>query len=832
MGSPKQKMVSGAISQEHSVTDHEMEYRPSSLQQRVLGRSISVLVAISYLVMSVSQSYAMEKTQDDGDIPLKLSGTAIRADQVFPIDSLENETRSDLSTPEKDKVSEEQKVEIEPAHSDVDRRSAELEAFDTLVHDTFKRREEVGFALNARRMATLACTSVKNTVVDSPAMLGNAGIWTAARVKKTLYGTDMPTDNTYFSYVTSYYADQDYYGNEKNSYAQALAALMIAVPLGVFALKGEIKAFGYKVFSALAKDPYFYEEFYYKHPDNPYYIRDKFMTAMTVYTAIMLPWFLLYQTSEFVKGLSPSREEKILTEHQGKYIEGLMGSYIVLSALSAGFFFGADYFVTAYAYKGTPNMSNEDLGVLPVMLGVSFALTMYNINKKSINKEVRDWSRWWYGDDAMVERDTMIGLVDTYQKKIKNMPTASAVKSTQVAVDDVESQTPIQTVDALNAELHEKSGLEITSVLMDGKLVKKRRTAGLNIADLASLQAQHQESSFMKGLNQTRQFVLKNWSLIVGAIFSAPVGYLSYESFLNSTQLVVANNFEALTVLENQQQARISYEIIKKYKEYNQAHPYEWLEQCLDPKNIRIQSNETYFVDDDGYYGTDFYNTTTYRLTFTSQKCKGIDPTDPWYAFPQDMLINDNNAIGESSWFSVWENGYAYIGGVPIAANNYEVADVPTITVSTQSKIFANVGAGFYATGIYAVSTFATSAILNQLGNMEWTTMNTALFPVAFLQGVVKSSPLVVATYLSVYDMENAFLKWGIVAMTATAASLSFVEDFIKVMKKMGGKLFGLCADANVREDVIDKTNVVKDIIHSMTPSAVKELYKKVSELS
>lgn len=832
MGFPKQKITAGAMNQGQQFCEQGLEYSDSSLFRSVFGRSVSAFVTVSYLMMTVGQTYAMDAKEEE-NIPVMLSGSHAALNQVFPLDNIADGTRSDISTPEKDKVTAEQGIEADASLRDLDRLSEELSAFDTLVREEFKRHEEVGFMLNARRMATLACTSVKNTLVDSPAMIGNAGIWTAARVKKTLYRTDMPSDSAYFSYVTSYYADQEYYGNEKDSYAQALATLMISVPLGVFALKGEIEAFGYKVFSALAKDPDNYEEFYYKHPDNPYYIRDRFMTAMTVYVAIMLPWFLIYQTSEFVKGLYPSREEKILAEHQGKFIEGLMESYIVLSALSAGFFFGADYFVTAYGFKGAAGTSNKDLNeelrILPPMLGLSLALTMYNINKKAIRKEARDWSRWWYGDDAALERETMMGLVDKYQEKIKKMPAVKVVKATQVAVEDVESQTPIQTVEALNAELQEKSGINVTSTLMDGKLVKKRRTAGLNIADLASLQAQHQESSFMKALNHTRQFVFKNWSLVVGAIFSAPAGYLSYESFLNSTQLVVANDFQAIYEQELQRQVRLQYVILQKYKGYNQAHPYEWLEQCLAPNNIRILSNETYFIDDDGYYGTDFYNTTTYRLTFTSRNCKGIVPDQGWVAFPKDMTINDYNAIGENSWFTYWENLYAYNGGIPIAANNYEVADVPATTISTKSKIFTNIGAGFYATGTYAVSALSISAILSQLGNMEWTALNTALFPVAFVQGLVKASPLVVETYLVVKDMENPVLKWGILAMTAVATSLSFVEDFIKVMKKMGGQLFGLCVDANVREDLLDKTNAVKDIIHSMTPSASKELYKKLA---
>lgn len=815
-----------------------------------LRRTTSLLVVISYLTMTMGQSFAMNQgtNHDDSEMfvtPKKQSLAAVvpytPADQTNDPDSplsvvqpfdIEGGNHFPISNETKDG---DNNKEINPPSSTDknENRSSELSpdltAFSTVIEEIFEK-DDTTFRVDAERTLYFTYSYTKDSIVDAPYTVANAAIWTAARAKKMVVGSEMPDESAYFKPTVDYNADQAYYGGKKDSYAKALAGILLAGALS-YSLKAEGKVFSYTGFDALAQDPYFYEKFYYEHPDDPYYIQNKFMTAIMAYTATLLPFYLLYQTTEFVKNLHQTQAQKQITENYGVYLEKMMGGFIVLSAMAAGFFITADYFVSAYKLKGTPQTTPEDLRVLPIMLGLSFVLTMYNMKKKTMGDQFRDWYRWYYGDKADAEREILLGLVDRYQEKVRKMPKEKSIKPTQIADEDREAQKkPVQTIDDLAQELPYLSGMDIFTKIIDGKLVKERRNAGVDTKQIEALQSiaakQQHELSFMELLNGTRQLAIKNWPLIVGAIFSAPVAYFSYKSFIESTQFIIAHNVEALDEIGLQEQGKIKYQIIEKYKGYNEKHPYEWLEQCLDPKNIQIVSNETYVVSDDAYYGTDFYNSTTYLLTFTSRKCKGVAPSDSWQAFPQDMNIS-RMAVGDGSWFSVWENTYAYKGGVPIAANNYQIAEMPITDISTVSKTVAKVGAGFYASGIYVLSTLGMTGMFSQLSTMEMTGLNMALFPSAFAQGLVKASPLIVETYMAMDSIENKFLFWTILTMISISTALTFVDDFIKVSKKIGKKVFSVCFDKNKHEDVSDQLITIKDMIRNMKSDLIKALYKK-----
>lgn len=806
---------------------------------------MSSAVILSYLSLSVGQSYAMDSNKVapfDGHEGLGASySTHKKSDpnSVVPCDEKGSPTSIagavDLDNADSSHSSREAKSTRELLASGQvgDTAQLNLDAVYACIENLFSRDEDSSFSEDAKRTAYFAYSYTKDSFADAPYAAANGAIWGTAAVKKSLCGYEMPGEDAYFKPTTDYQADQAYYGEKKDSYAKALAAILLAGTLA-YSLKAEGKVFGYTVFAALAKEAYFYEKFYYENPDDSYYIQNKFMTGITAYAAIMLPFYLLYQTSEFVKNMYPSKQEKQIKEHYGVYLERLMGAYIIGSALSAGFFIAADYFVAAYGLKGTPQTTREDLTTAPAFLGVAFALTMYNIQKKAVNDSLRDWHRWYCGDAAEVERAKILSVVDRYQEKVNALPKKIDIKTTQVAVEDIESQnSPVQTVDALEHELSGLDGKSILTKIVDGKLVKERRKAVVDMDAVqsirAKLEAKERESTATKILNgmcNAGLLVKKNWPLALAAIFAAPVAYLSYESFVESTQLVIAHDFEAISDMVLQEQNKLKYEIIQKYKGYNERHPYEWLEQCLSPNNIRIISNETYTFDDDYYLNTTQHGDTSYILSFTSKKCKGIFPIDIWQAGPRDMVIDEYNAIGENSWFLFWVNGYAYDAGIPIAANDYETAEIPEIKVSPVGKNAAQIGAGFYASGIYGLSTLGMAAVFDQIRTIDWDYGNAALFPLAFMQGFTKASPLIVETYLALGDMENESLKWTILSMTGFATALTFVPDFRNVLKKMGGNALGMFFGRNVREDISEKLDAAKDIIRSMKPDYVSALYK------
>jgi hypothetical protein len=253
------------------------------------------------------------------------------------------------------------------ASGQVDTAQLDLDAVYACIENLFSRDEDSSFSEDAKRTAYLAYSYTKDLIADAPYSAANAVIWGTAAVKKSVCGYEMPGEGAYFKPTTDYQADQAYYGGKKDSYAKSLAAILLAGTLA-YSLKAEGKVFGYTVFAALAKEAYFYEKFYYEHPDDPYYIQNQFMTAITAYAAVMLPFYLLYQTSEFVKNMYPTKQEKQIKEHYGVYLERLMGAYIIGSALSAGFFIAADYFVAAYGLKGTQQTTREDLTTAPTFL--------------------------------------------------------------------------------------------------------------------------------------------------------------------------------------------------------------------------------------------------------------------------------------------------------------------------------------------------------------------------------------------------------------------------------------------------------------------------------
>lgn len=614
-------------------------------------RAVSSVVVVSYLMLMMGQSYAMKSSSVvpcDGHVELGNS-SLVGKHQVLPFaanqgggkeshddDQMTDSTgHSPDSTPEKErgesldtdirssgladnlfadeKKSKEQIRRAGQVSEKEQSPSVDLLAVDTCIKKLFYV-DKTSFSVDMMRVGRVGYTTTREVIVESPVYVANGLIWTKARAEKLLVGAEMPDQAAYYKTGLHYSDDQAYYDGQKESYGMTFASILLAGALA-YSLKAEGKVFGYTVFAALAKEAYFYEKFYYEHAGDPYYIQNKFMTAITAYTAIMLPFYLLYQTSLFIKNMYLTKEEKQIKEHYGVYLEKLMSAYIIGSALSAGFFIAADYFVAAYGLTGTPQTTREDLTTAPAFLGLAFTLTMYNMKRKAINDSLRDWYRWYYGDSAEVERTKLLSVVDGYQEKVNTMPKKADIKPTQVINEDIESQKmSVQTVEELEHELSSLGGMDIVTKIIDGKLVKERRKAvvGNDVIQSirANLEARKQESTIMKVVNGMRKaglLVVKNWPLAVSAIFSAPVAYLSYESFVNSTQLVIAHDFQAISDMVLQQQYKLHYQIIEKYKGYNEQNPYEWLEQCLDPNNMHILSNETYTLTDDTYFNTTSY---------------------------------------------------------------------------------------------------------------------------------------------------------------------------------------------------------------------------------
>jgi hypothetical protein len=305
--------------------------------------------------------------------------------------------------------------------------------------------------------------------------------------------------------------------------------------------------------------------------------------------------------------------------------------------------------------------------------------------------------------------------------------------------------------------------------------------------------------------------------------------------------LVIANNLNAIHEMGAISQYKVKYEIIEKYKPYNQAHPYEWLEKCLDPNNIHIISNTTEFDDGNAYaYYYESNNNGTepgYFVQFTTSNCPGISPSDGWVASPRQMVIDDYTAIGEHSWFSQFENTYAYAAGVPIAANNYKVAELPVITASTVGQNWAKVGAGFYASGVFGLSALGMADVIQQMTNSGSASKNTLMwfenafiYSLAFMQGNVKSAPLDIEVYLTTENMNNQPWMWTIISLTALASALTYVPDFTKVFKKTCGAILDIFCGANIHDDEAENLDKVKEMILSMKPEVVKALKKKYAE--
>ncbi len=633
------------------------------------------------------------------------------------------------------------------------------------------------------------------------------------------------------------YTKKLFWGNKhpevkKNYYINTILTTMIVGALA-YSIKAEGKVASYTVFRALATTPYFYEEFYYNNLDNGYYYENLFILGLTISAAVFLTPFIIDQSSEFIGKMRPSAEETILKERYGYYIEKLVGGVVVLSALSAGFMIASQFFVAAYGIIDTPQFSKEDITTLPVFLGLSYAMAAYNMKSDAMGNQLKDFHRYAYGDVTStgkpvdVKRERLVKAIESYQKEIKEMPERS--KSSKVGmIGDIENQLPkTVTVNDVVEKLQMLEGVDILKEITKGKLVRERNKQH-RLSAIEQLRSQHvaleQESTVYKFFNETRKAVLKNKWLVIGGVFAVAPAVLSYLGFVESTQITLSRKFDDISKIDTQKQLLLQYEILEKYKDYNAHDPYGWLEQCIGVNNIHVISNVTYELTDDYFYNTSLYDTTTYKLIFTSPNCPGVLPIVTWIANGNaDMAINDYNAIGENSWFSFYEGSFSYQAGIPTVENNYTAAEIPEITISPIGQTVAKVGAGFYAAGIYGLSTLGMAETLEQLSYFDVSGHSLAVGSLSFIQGVIRSAPLGVATWLSTNAMDNQTLMYLTISMTGLASILMYLPGF----KKVYNKCLRVFSGKDIREDVIEKIDSLKGVVVSMKPDAIDNLYSE-----
>lgn len=635
------------------------------------------------------------------------------------------------------------------------------------------------------------------------------------------------------------YTKKLFWGNKnqeikKNNRINMVSAALVTGILA-YSIKAEGKVASFTVFNALATTPYFYEKFYYNNLSNGYYYTNLFILALTINSAVFLSPFIFDQASEFVRNMRPQAEENVLKERYGFYFEKLVGGIALFSALSAGFMIASQYFVAAYGLKGTPQTSNEDLTALPILLGLSYAMTAYNIKHEVMGNQLRDWYRYAYGDDSSsgkpvdVKRSNFVKAIESYQKEITEIPMRSTDPKVGV-VSDIENELPkTLTVNDRFEKLETLEGESILKEIIKGKLVKERNKQH-EVSAIEQLRLQHEqtekESLVYKFFNESRKTVLKNKWLLLGGIFSIAPAALSYLGFVESTQITLSGKFSDITKINTQQQNKLQYQILQKYEKYNNNNPYGWLEKCIGVNNINVISNVTYTLNDDHLYNTTLYDTTTYQLTFTSPNCPGVIPGSTWVAAPADMEFNDYNAIGENSWFYYYQGVLSYKAGIPTQANNYTALDIPEIEISPLSKNIAKIGAGFYATGIYGLSTLSIAETLEHLSDFDFTTKGLVVGVLSVIQGIVRSAPLIVATWLSIKDtINNQALLYLTVGMTGLASILMFLPSF----KTVYNRCVGLFFEKNIKNDVINKLDALKSTFISMKPDLIRDIDAKFS---
>ena len=595
--------------------------------------------------------------------------------------------------------------------------------------------------------------------------------------------------------------------NENNMHMACTAVLSAALS---YELYGEVRVFVDTVINALGTTAYFYELFYYTPSGNE--ILNKLINGVIVNAALFLSPYLVFQSSEFIKNVMPTKEEELLRGKYGAFHKWLGQSLILTSAASAGYMIASQLFTADYGSSLTSVHNHAT--VASSFLGLFYAMTAYNMKTESTKDQIKQWNRYLYGDKAEEKREKLIKAVEHFKQEVEEMPeiVPTGEQQAQKATHEIVLVAPTAAEKLEHDFLELNDGLGIFKEMVGDRLIEKRKEAILTSNDtLKKFQQLHLLTEQQSLVSKMNAMLYKNRSLILSCLFALPAAYLSYVGFVGSTQITFSGQVSDIKTLRNQQTLKLDYEVFNKY---NFMSDYEWCDICLNPKNLQIISNTTYEITDDTYLNTTLYDTMTYLLIFTSPKCPGLFPTTTWGASPADVAIDDYNCVGTTSWRYFFEGTIAYDAGIPNAANGYTAASVPQVTISPVGHNFAKVGAFFYAAGIYVLSVLAMNDCLNYISH---TKNSKSVLMLSAFQGFIRSVPLGVAAWLAISGTVNDALLWTVIGMTVASSTLMYMPDFEVV--------YSMATIKTAKDRLLDKTDTLIEMIDSMDSNAVDAVF-------